>query len=53
MIVEVNRDETYKDCALIEQVDEHLARFSFTRMAVVRQSESWGDALYVREKNND
>jgi len=53
VIVEVNRDETYKDCALIEQVDEHLARFSFTRMAVVWQSESWGDALYVREKNND
>ena len=53
VIVEVNRDETYKDCALIEEVDEHLARFNFNRIAVVWQSQSWGDALYVREKNND
>jgi|TARA_R110000824_G_scaffold356223_1_gene543429 FkbM family methyltransferase len=53
VIVEVNRDETYKDCALIEEVDGHLARFNFTRIAVVWQSQSWGDALYVRGKKND
>tara|TARA_R110000822_G_scaffold38327_2_gene106381 strand:- start:935 stop:1576 length:642 start_codon:yes stop_codon:yes gene_type:complete len=48
IIAEVNRDEVYEGCPMIEEIDSYLEEFGFKRLAVEWQSESWGDALYVK-----
>ena len=46
---EINYDEIYKDCALIEELDEYLKIFNFKRVfTTTPESEYWGDALYLR-----
>lgn len=48
MILEVNRDEVYEGCPLIEDIDNFLEPLGFSRIIEVWQSISWGDALYAR-----
>ena len=48
VIAEVNRDEVYEGCPMIEDIDSYLEGFGFERLTVEWQSESWGDALYVK-----
>jgi len=48
MILEVNRDEMYEGCPMVEDLDKFLHDFGFTRIATAWQSESWGDAVYAR-----
>jgi FkbM family methyltransferase len=48
LIIEVNRDEVYKGCAKIWEIDEFLEKRGFERTEVTWQSESWGDALYEK-----
>jgi len=43
---EVNRDEVYKDCARVEQLDEFLSEFK--RVKTEWTGETWGDAIYLR-----
>lgn len=50
IIAEVNRDEVYEGCPMIDDIDLYLNTFNFERKAVHWQSESWGDALYSKEK---
>jgi FkbM family methyltransferase len=47
IFIEVNRAETYQDCAQITEVDEFLLQQGFKRV-LTRWWTSWGDALYVR-----
>jgi len=48
---EVNKKETYKGCALIEEVDEYLARFGFVRIETGNWvADTWTDALYISNK---
>jgi FkbM family methyltransferase len=48
IIAEVNRDEMYEGCPMIEDIDDYVKEFGFERVTVEWQSESWGDALYVK-----
>ena len=48
IIAEVNRDEVYEGCPLIEDIDSYLEQFDLKRQMVQWQSESWGDALYAK-----
>ena len=48
MIVEVNRDEVYEGCPLIEDINEFLVPNGFVLIQVEWQSKSWGDAVYAR-----
>jgi len=48
MIVEVNRDEIYKDCAKIWEIDDFLEHRGFERTEIAWQTESWGDAIYEK-----
>ena len=50
IIAEVNRDEMYEGCPMIEDIDAYVKQFGFERIAVEWQSESWGDALYIRKE---
>lgn len=47
---EVNTEKVYKDCALLNEIDEFLKSHGFTRKceAIYRQY-GWGDALYIRD----
>ena len=48
MILEVNRDEVYEGCPMIDDIDSFLEGVGFKRITEVWQSKSWGDALYAR-----
>lgn len=45
---EVNRDEVYKGCARIEQLDEFLK--DFERIETDWGGGTWGDAIYIRRR---
>ncbi len=47
IFIEVNRAETYKDCAQIDDIDKFLLNHGFKR-TLTRWWSSWGDAFYVR-----
>ena len=49
--LEVNVKELYKDCALINQIDAFLNKYSFIRLITKMTNVGWGDALYVRKNN--
>ena len=47
---EVNYEELYEGCALIDQIDEFLKTPGFDRVATTTPSHpSWGDAIYVKK----
>ena len=48
---EVNKSEVYKNCTMIGDLDNYLARFGFKRVStrwVI--GKGWGDALYTNHK---
>lgn len=47
---EVNRDETYKGNALVEEIDEYLINYSFIRVETDWSGNIWGDAFYIKRK---
>lgn len=47
---EVNRDEVYKDCAKIDELDNFLGEFNFNRIETTWDGITWGDALYLKNK---
>ncbi len=47
---EVNYEELYAGCAMIEQMDAFLESQGFDRVATIAEHPSWGDAFYVRRR---
>lgn len=52
---EVNYKHMYEDCALINEIDEYLFKYDFSRFNTKIISDnngipSWGDALYIKKK---
>jgi FkbM family methyltransferase len=50
---EVNRDEVYENNALVEQLDEFLKPYNFNRVETEWVGDTWGDALYIKSKNEN
>ena len=52
IITEINKEEMYEGCALVEDVDEFLSTYKFKRIATYWQQdgETWGDGLYLKHK---
>ena len=48
MILEINRDEMYEGCPMVEDIDSFLRERNIVRAVTYWQSESWGDGVYVR-----
>lgn len=46
---EVNKIEVYKNCALIEQIDEFLGEYDFVKIDENWMGEVWGDAMYIKK----
>lgn len=47
---EINTDEIYKNCAKVKELDSFLKEFGFIRVMTKMACDSWGDALYIKEK---
>lgn len=46
--LEVNKDEVYKGCALITEIDEYLKGYGFEKKEVKWTKAGWGDAFYMK-----
>jgi FkbM family methyltransferase len=47
---EVNSDYVYKNCAIVDEIDEYLKQFGFERVETSWCSNfRWGDAFYVKK----
>jgi FkbM family methyltransferase len=49
LYLEVNIEEVYKGCALMDDLDTYLASRGFERVITYMTQAGWGDALYVRK----
>ena len=47
LYLEVNSKELYKNCALINEIDEFLTPLNFKRILTNMTIHKWGDALYI------
>lgn len=50
IFTEVNREEMYSDCALIEHLDNVLGEFTRVETGWASPIHGWGDSLYVKSK---
>lgn len=48
IITEVNRDEVYKGCAKVDELDSFLSGYGFERVETTWDGGTWGDAFYVK-----
>jgi FkbM family methyltransferase len=50
IITEINKEEMYEECALVEDVDAFLSTHGFVRIATYWQQDggTWGDGLYLK-----
>lgn len=49
VMTEVNRDEVYKNCAKINEIDDFLSLFNFKRVETTWDGGTWGDAFYIKK----
>jgi len=50
LYTEVNSDYVYKDCVLINELDEYLRQFDLVRIETKWTEYKWGDAFYIKDK---
>ena len=49
LYLEVNKEHLYKDCALVDEIDEYVSDFRFKRIETVWYgNHNWGDAFYIK-----
>lgn len=48
VMLEVNRDEVYENCAKVEEIDEYLSKYKLFRVETDWAGNTWGDAFYVK-----
>ena len=46
--LEVNTEEVYKGCGLLEDIDRYLGLYGFQRVLTNITEFNWGDALYLK-----
>lgn len=53
IISEVNRDELYENCTKVEELDEFLKEYNFTRVETSWDGNTWGDAFYIKDYDEE
>ena len=48
IITEVNREELYKGCVKVDELDSFLGEFGFKRELTDWEGQTWGDAFYLK-----
>jgi hypothetical protein len=51
IISEVNRAELYENVTMVPELDAFLSSFNFKRVFTNWEGHTWGDAVYIKEKN--
>jgi FkbM family methyltransferase len=46
---EVNIEEVYKGCALMDEIDDYLKEYGFERVETKLTPKGWGDAFYMKK----
>ena len=49
LYLEVNEKELYKNCGLMNEIDDFLLKYNFKRVLTTMTKHGWGDALYIAE----
>jgi FkbM family methyltransferase len=49
IMTEVNRDEVYKECAMVDELDSFLKDYNFERVVTSWDGGTWGDAFYIKK----
>jgi FkbM family methyltransferase len=52
LYLEVNQEELYKNCHLINEIDDYVKQFNFQRVETKMTREKWGDAFYIKNLIN-
>jgi len=52
IMTEVNRAEVYKNCPMINEIDEFLNNYGFHRVETTWDGGTWGDAFYIKDGKN-
>lgn len=45
---EVNFDELYENCGIIDDLEDFLRQYNFVRHSIVDTGRRWGDAVYIK-----
>lgn len=48
LYLEVNREHVYKNCPLVEEIEEYVSKFGFKRIET-KWEGNWGDCLMVKQ----
>ena len=48
VMAEINRDEVYEGCALVDESDEFLGSYGFQRVETSWEGGTWGDGFYKK-----
>ena len=48
LYLEVNTENVYQDCPLVNEIDEYVSKYGFIRTHTSMTEYGWGDALYVK-----
>jgi FkbM family methyltransferase len=49
IMTEVNKDEVYKNCPMVEDLDNFLKSYKFERVETTWDGITWGDAFYIKK----
>ncbi len=54
VLTEINKEEMYEGCPLVEEMDQYLEDRGFQRIATYWQQDggTWGDGLYLKVRND-
>lgn len=50
IISEINRDELYKNCTVVDELSDFLSNYGFELVEINWEGGTWGDGLYVKNK---
>ena len=48
IMTEINNDEVYENCVLVESLDEFLGEYGFKRVETSWAGGTWGDGFYIK-----
>jgi FkbM family methyltransferase len=49
LYLEINKDYVYKNCCLVNEIDDYLKNFNFERVETKWTTQNWGDGFYVKK----
>lgn len=49
LYLEVNKEEVYKGCCLVDEIDDYLKKYNFERVETSWTDMGWGDAFYKKK----